>query len=179
MQQQFGTPSPQFGGAAQPPFGGSSAVGSAPAGFVPGGFWIRFVASFIDGIIVGIISNIPMIIVGVMIGLGSAAAGADPAASSMMITVFAWVFGICAGFFYYGWFYKNKGATPGKMLLGLQVVNENTGERIGYGTTFLREYIGKFIAALILMIGFIMAGLRQDKRGLHDMLAGTRVMRRS
>ena len=41
------------------------------------------------------------------------------------------------------------------------------------------ETVGKFLSALILMIGFIMAGFRQDKRALHDLLFRTQVLRRS
>jgi uncharacterized RDD family membrane protein YckC len=39
------------------------------------------------------------------------------------------------------------------------------------------RYFATFLSALILCIGFIMAGIRSDKRALHDLLAGTRVVR--
>ena len=48
------------------------------------------------------------------------------------------------------WFYKNKGGTPGKLLLKLRVVNLESGTHIGWGKTFLREFIGKFIALLFI-----------------------------
>ena len=81
-------------------------------------------------------------------------------------------------FFYYGWFYKNKGATPGKMIFKMKVVDFESGQNIGYGKMFLREFVGKFCSALILGFGFFMIAWRQDKRGLHDLIAGTQVIRR-
>ena len=38
-------------------------------------------------------------------------------------------------------------------------------------------FAATFLYAIILCIGFIMAGIRTDKRALHDLLAGTRVIR--
>ena len=41
----------------------------------------------------------------------------------------------------------------------------------------LRETVGKWISALILGIGFIMVAFHKEKRGLHDLIAGTWVVK--
>jgi uncharacterized RDD family membrane protein YckC len=61
------------------------------------------------------------------------------------------------------------------MALGLRVVTDQ-GQRL----TFLNatgRYFAKFISALILGIGFLMVAFTDRKRGLHDMIAGTLVIK--
>jgi uncharacterized RDD family membrane protein YckC len=67
------------------------------------------------------------------------------------------------------------GQTPGKMLLDLRVVRENGGA-VGYSRAGWR-WVAAGIAALPLGLGFLGAFLTREKRGLHDLLAGTRVVR--
>jgi uncharacterized RDD family membrane protein YckC len=67
------------------------------------------------------------------------------------------------------------GQTLGKRLLGARVV-DRSGEPIGY-LHALGRLIATALAALPLGIGLAMAGLRSDRRGLHDLLAGTQVVR--
>ena len=71
------------------------------------------------------------------------------------------------------WMHGKWGQTLGKMALGMQVVKVD-GTPLGYGGAFLR-WLGSILSGLILMIGYIMAGLRSDKRSLHDLIAGSRV----
>ena len=156
---------------------------------VPGGFWIRLVAVLIDGIVMIILSSLGGHLVRVLgisskLDLDKMAAittqdgQLNPEVMSTMMaaysvgTLISWVI----GFFYFGWFYKNKGGSPGKLILGLRVRDYETKENIGYWRAFLREYIGKLISGVLLLLGFIMAGLRSDKKALHDMLSGTQVV---
>ena len=67
-------------------------------------------------------------------------------------------------------------ATLGKKALGLEVTDLE-GKRIGFGRASGR-FFGKILSALILWIGFIMAGFTERKQALHDMLAGTLVIRK-
>ena len=67
-------------------------------------------------------------------------------------------------------------ATLGKMALGLKVTDSN-GQQISFLTATGR-YFAKIISALICCIGFMMAGWTQQKQGLHDMMAGTLVVRK-
>jgi uncharacterized RDD family membrane protein YckC len=80
-----------------------------------------------------------------------------------------------------GWLYfallesSERGATVGKMAMGLRVVTDK-GERLSFMNATGR-YFAKIISAIILCIGFIMIGFTDKKRGLHDMIAGTLVIK--
>jgi uncharacterized RDD family membrane protein YckC len=68
-------------------------------------------------------------------------------------------------------------ATLGKMAVGIKVTDE-FGHRISFARTSGRHF-AKYISALILMIGYIMAGITQKKQALHDTIAGTLVVRKT
>ncbi|MUV38845.1 uncharacterized protein JNUCC1_02716 [Lentibacillus sp. JNUCC-1] len=70
------------------------------------------------------------------------------------------------------------GYTVGKKGTEIRIVRED-GDEVGFGTMFLREVVGGFVYVLTLGIGVIvsvlMVGLREDKRSIHDFIAGTYV----
>src|SRR5689334_9060701 len=68
-------------------------------------------------------------------------------------------------------------ATPGKLALAIKVTALDGG-RIGFWRATGRT-IAKYLSAVILMIGFIMAGLTRRKQALHDLIAGTLVVARA
>jgi type II secretory pathway pseudopilin PulG len=70
---------------------------------------------------------------------------------------------------------NTKGATLGKMALGLKVQSVNGG-KLSLGKIITRETIGKILSAIILLIGYMMAGFTQKKQALHDKLAGSVVV---
>ena len=60
-------------------------------------------------------------------------------------------------FIYFGWFYREKGATPGKMIFGLEISTDAAlrgDERLSYIRSYLRESIGKFLSTILLCMGF-------------------------
>lgn len=80
------------------------------------------------------------------------------------------------GFIYFVWIPKRmNGQTFGKKLAHIKIVKAN-GEPLTLWTLFLREFIGKFLSTIILFIGYLMI-LGKNKRGLHDYIAGTLVLR--
>ena len=84
-------------------------------------------------------------------------------------------------FVYFGWFYREKGATPGKMIFGLEVSTDaalSGDERLSYIRSYLRETIGKFLSTILLCMGFFLALFRKDHRALHDLLFETTVVKR-
>ena len=87
-----------------------------------------------------------------------------------------WTMFLCAG-----WIYEaamessSKQATLGKMALRLKVTDEH-GSRISFARASAR-YFSKILSRMILMIGYIMAGFTARKQALHDMIAGTLVVR--
>lgn len=74
-------------------------------------------------------------------------------------------------------FWVQKGATPGKMALALEIVDGRTSERPGAGQ-FIGRYLAYFASALPIGLGFIWVGIDSKKQGWHDKLSGTVVVRR-
>lgn len=68
-----------------------------------------------------------------------------------------------------------KGQTIGKNLLKIKIISK-TGLNVGYGKNILR-FIGYVINIFTFGVGFLMCVFREDGRGLHDMIAGTYVVR--
>ena len=145
-----------------------------------GGFWIRFVAYLIDTIILAIAGTIiQFAFVGSLRNAVLVEPGAQPGPE-----VFARILGtaglvglinLAIAATYEALFVSKLGATPGKMALSLRVVRPD-GSLLGLGRAFGRHF-AKILSGLILLIGFIMAGFDSEKRGLHDMICDTRVVR--
>jgi uncharacterized RDD family membrane protein YckC len=83
--------------------------------------------------------------------------------------------GMLLGCAYEAIFVAQMGATPGKMALGMKVVRPD-GSRVDIGRAVGR-YFAKLLSMMILCIGYIMIGFDPEKRGLHDMICDTRVVR--
>ena len=118
------------------------------------GFWIRFVAYIVDGIIL----FIPSIVLSLAV---------DAPASTLL--------GIAVGIAYLVGFWGAQGATPGMMAVGVKITTVD-GDPIDFGRAFLR-YIGYWASAITLGIGFLMIAFTRQKRGLHDYIAGTVVIK--
>lgn len=105
------------------------------------------------------------------------ALGVFGAISEDLGVVMAFVFPVL----YFVWFLVllRQGLTPGKKLLGLQVVDHQTGELPGYGKMFLREIVGRLLSGLVLGLGYLWALFDKNAQAWHDRLAGTVVLRRS
>jgi uncharacterized RDD family membrane protein YckC len=119
-----------------------------------GGFGRRLAAYLIDGIILSII-GLPI----------------------RLLAPHAYSYGVSAliSLVYLIGFWSWKGQTPGKMALGVKIVDAN-GKPIGFGRAILR-YFGYFVSAIVLLLGFIMIAFDGRKQGLHDKIAGTFVVR--
>ncbi len=147
-----------------------------------GGFWIRFVAVVIDGIVINVVA-LPLAFIFIsMMGLAGAAGhldgGPNPAAMAAVFTFMPlMIFSIMA----INWLYEalmtssSKQATLGKMALGLKVVTKD-GNRLSFWHATGRHF-AKLVSGMILYIGFIMAAFTDRKQALHDMIAGTYVVR--
>lgn len=68
------------------------------------------------------------------------------------------------------------GTTPGKRLMNLRVVHADSSRKLTFVNILYRETVGRFLCALSIGIGYIMAGVDREKRGLHDMFCDTRVV---
>jgi uncharacterized RDD family membrane protein YckC len=142
------------------------------------GFWLRFCAAFIDGIIIGI----PFFILGFAVqamypstpgprGIPTqnpAAMGISMALNLLQIVV-SWI--------YYAYQESSpKQATLGKQAVGIKVTDLD-GQQIGFGQATGR-YFAKILSFCTIYIGFIMAAFTEKKQALHDMIAGTLVVKK-
>lgn len=152
------------------------------------GFWLRFVAAIIDGIIIGTVLTIVALVIFIPLGFGIASSAAngsfeneDPSAVMGLVGA---VFG--AVFFYIFIAYvlqtlyhsllessKYQGSF-GKLALGI-IVTDEAGQKINFSKALVRN-LGKILSHAVFYIGYIMAGFTEKKQGLHDMIAKTLVV---
>jgi len=115
-------------------------------------FWIRFGAAIIDAIAVSVLSSILSLL--------------------PYLSFVSWLFILL----YYWLFIGFRGQTPGKMVVGIKVVNAQ-GDRPGLGGAALREILGKLISTIALFIGFLWIAFDINKQGWHDKIASTYVVK--
>lgn len=143
-----------------------------------GGFWIRFGARIIDGIILWIVNSV--IAIPILAGLALTGMVVTPTPEAPFAMLRAQ---LIMGFFqmivaatYETVFIGRFAATPGKMACRLKVVRPGGG-RVSYARA-LGRYGGTFVSGVILCIGYLMAAFDDEKRTLHDRICDTRVIRR-
>jgi uncharacterized RDD family membrane protein YckC len=131
---------------------------SAPAGGPSGpraGFWRRFAAKLIDGIVLGIVDVILAAIFsrGVYYGLS-----------------------LIVNYGYYTYLEgRQQGQTLGKMALGIRVYDFAHGGPIGYGRAFLRQ-IAQILSAVVFLLGYLWMLWDGEKQTWHDKIAGSVVV---
>ena len=138
----------------------------APGDLTYGGVRRRFLALFIDGILT-------WVAMGALGLVAMAASGTDfmVAIGSSLMSFGGSIFGVVYSVVMIG----KYGATLGKMAMGLKVVRPD-GSSFGYGLATGR-YFAQFLNVFTFGIGYLMAIWDKEKRGLHDRVCGTRVIR--
>ena len=132
----------------------------------PAGFWIRFWAWVIDvvlfmGVQIGMISIWP--------GFGEYFSGDG---RLHWVDLIAFILGVS----YYTVGVAVWSTTVGKRCLGLYVLRPD-GDKAGFGRALSRYFAG-ILSFLLFGVGYMMVGLRSDKRGLHDLICDTVVVRK-
>jgi len=131
------------------------------------GFWLRLVAFLIDSVIL----LTPKALVDFLVfSTTSNEHGAADAVSQVFFLGLDWVY--FAALESSPW-----QATIGKKILSLRV-SDLAGKRITFGRASGR-FFAQFVSAIALCIGFIMIAFTEKKQGLHDMMAGTIVTKRT
>ena len=139
-----------------------------------GGFWSRFIASFLDFITLSIL----LLGVGKLIGLttdeaieivSGLNAGMDLAEEQSLFYILTIAYYIILPT-------TPLRATLGKLIMRLQIVNVQ-GNRISLLRSTGR-YLASFVSTVILFAGFLLIIFHPEKRGLHDLMANTYVMKR-
>lgn len=163
------------GTTAYPPASAGQAIGYA-------GFWLRFVAWFIDAIILWIVTSFITLPLIAESGIRNILLNHPPQTPEELIAFMGtfskfFILGIVIKWLYYALLESSAWqATIGKKTLGLEVT-DMAGHRISFGRATGR-FFGKIISAMIFLIGYIMAGFTARKQALHDMMAGCLVLRK-
>ncbi len=141
------------------------------------GFWLRFVASIVDGFICGVVLIVVLMIVGgIMVAIQGPGRGNDPGAVEMIGGFVIWAIAIVFPWLYSAFQESSPTqATVGKKMLGIRVTDLE-GNRISFGQASGRHF-GKILSNMFCSIGFIMAGFTEKKQALHDLLASTLVVK--
>lgn len=142
------------------------------------GFWIRFLAKVLDGLLLWIPNTALSLAWSVAffgrlmyspnmnefnMGQWLAYQGTVMLTSTLVNVAYQW------------FFLSRHGATPGKMALGLKVVRSD-GSALTGGRAVGRA-LAEFVSSLTLLIGYIIAAFDDEKRSLHDRICDTRVIR--
>lgn len=148
------------------------------------GFWLRFVAVLIDFILIYFVRRLIFLPFGIGAGMDMHGLfhGRHPQDIGELMPAIALLIRVAIVSAILQWLYFSLmessvwQATLGKKALGL-TVTDLEGRRISFGRATGR-YFAKIISTLILFIGYMMAGFTERKQGLHDIIAGTLVLRK-
>ena len=144
----------------------------------PATFWQRFAAAFLDGIIIQVLGRVFGFIGGSIAGPLIAKAETDQQAWATAVGLGAvmQVLGLVVAWLYYALQESSAAqATLGKRAIGLRVTDLE-GRRISFARATGR-FFAKIPSALFLLIGFLMQPFTARKQALHDIVAGTLVLK--
>ncbi|OHE09041.1 MAG: transporter [Sulfurimonas sp. RIFOXYD12_FULL_33_39] len=151
------------------------------------GFWIRFIASFLDTLFLALpiavviyflsdgnwfdISIYQDNVAYAMSGNAQMALAYQPKTSLQWELLFEISVLIITMLFWKKW----RGATPGKKFVHIKIVDAKTFQDIDNKQAITRSF-GYIASTFAFLIGFLMVAFRDDKRALHDLLANTAVI---
>jgi uncharacterized RDD family membrane protein YckC len=115
------------------------------------GFWARFGASLIDGLIVGFVATLLRLAIH------------DGAGDLLSV-------GVSAGYFT---FFEGgrRGAGFGKQAMGIRVIDAHTGDPIGHPRALLR-WVAAILSTLVIFMGFLWMLWDREHQCWHDKIAG-------
>jgi len=164
----------------------SGAAGASPLAWRYGGFWIRFGARIIDGLIF----TVPILIFALLFipsliragrQAGNAPSALNPVFAAFGFITFFLVF-FLAGACYEILMLKYRSATLGKIACGLKVIRSD-GHTLSWGICFGRFFMWNvvtsgipYINTVLMLVSSIMLGVDDEKRALHDRVCDTRVI---
>ena len=118
------------------------------------GFWRRFAASVLDGIVLGIVYGI---LVAVLHSVGYA-------------------LGVLISLGYFTYFEGSaSGQTLGKRALGIRVLDFGGGGSIGYGRALIR-WVGRYVSAIAILLGYLWMLWDKERQTWHDKFANSVVV---
>ncbi len=137
--------------------------------------WTRLFAFIIDSIISLVITVPFMLYYGVW---ESAMQGQE---MGMEITIMFTLLGVVGFMLFHGYLLKTKGQTIGKYILGIRIVSLD-GELPEFGGLIAKRYVPVWLLQVLPALGLlalvnVLLIFRSDKRCIHDLIAGTKVIR--
>jgi uncharacterized RDD family membrane protein YckC len=130
-----------------------AATGAVALTSARAGFWRRFAASIIDGLLIWIVTVIALLV------FGSA----------------AYVLYLVLQIGYFTYFHGSSGQTPGDAALSIRVVGKDDGAPIGYGRAFVR-WLVSIISGWIIVLGYLWMLWDGEKQTWHDKAANSVVV---
>ena len=138
------------------------------------GFWARFAANFLDGILISIFVSPASIYMGYLVSKGDffwysriSEYGARAIAFYSVLYILSQVILLVL--------WSKKQASIGKMAISVKIVDAKTG-----GAPTKKQLIGRYFAYVLstlpLGLGFLWIAFDPKKQGWHDKLAGTAVI---
>ncbi len=137
------------------------------------GFWLRYLAQMVDSAIWSLNFFMPLYLLS---ALGTANV-------EVFVPGFLWfiLYILMAGplikFFVHPWLISHTGAGLGKMICGMEIINQDE-SRLTYKNAVFREYIAKIASNALLGLGYYWIFRNPQRQGWHDGLAGTYVIKK-
>ncbi|SRR6266568_109286 len=155
-------------------------AGTSPLGRRYAGFWVRFGARLIDGLVL----TVPILIIAALLIpnliRASKSQAPNPALGGFTLTVFA-VFFLVTVCYEVGML-RYRGATLGKMACGLKVIRSD-GRSLEWGVSIGRFFMWNvvtngipYLNFILMLVSSITLGVDGEKRALHDRVCDTRVV---
>jgi uncharacterized RDD family membrane protein YckC len=119
------------------------------------GFWRRFMAAWIDGLLLGAVT-LPV----------SAATGMSPWVALLEVVL---------ALVYFGGLEGTSGQTLGKRALSIRVVDADTGDSIGVGRALAR-WFGRILSTIVIYLGYLWMLWDRNKQTWHDKLSSSVVV---
>lgn len=136
-------------------------------GVTPAGFILRFLAVVLDFLFIFLFVTVPVALVSGSVSL----AGVDnPLWMNLGLGYLLPLIGTL-------WFWQKYLGTPGKLLMGIQIVDIRTGRKPSFLKSTVR-YFAYIVSIAPLFLGFIWIAFDKNKRGFHDYISGTAVIKR-
>lgn len=132
------------------------------------GFWVRVGAAIIDSILILLVTLPPLIWI-----YGWAYLDVNSSfISGPADFIISWILPAVGVIIF--WNYRQ--ATPGKMAFSMRILDAKTGHPPTAKQNIIR-YLGYYVSTIPLGLGLFWVAFDHRKRGWHDMLAGTVVVR--
>jgi uncharacterized RDD family membrane protein YckC len=142
------------------------------------GFWRRLGAFTLDLVVVLLGCLVVAVFINILFFIALiSTGGAAPTDSLLVQLAFFLILLVLTWLYFAGLESSAWQATAGKRLLGL-LVTDTAGRRLSFGRSTAR-YFAKLLSALPILIGYLLAAFTPRKQALHDIIAGTLVVRKS